>query len=222
MPARVSAPLEDRVRQLSARLDQVEARLAQMVKDQASRGDSAQRVLIVALADLGNAVSTSRPFAAQLVSVEALGQSRPGWAAELHPLEEAAKTGIPGIAVLARDFSDQVAPAILRAEATSPAAQSGIGQAILAKLRALVVIRRTDAGGTGGTPAQEAVATAEAALAKSDLAGAVAPLSNLSGPALAAAEPWLKQAKLRLQAEQTIAHLTQEVAADLAAGAGGG
>jgi hypothetical protein len=27
---------------------------------------------------------------------------------------------------------------------------------------------------------------------------------------------------LRLQAEQTIAHLTQEVAADLAAGAGGG
>jgi hypothetical protein len=213
------APLEDRVQQLSARLDQVEARLAQLVKDQAARGDSAQRVLIVALADLGNAVSSSRPFAAQLASVEALGWNRPDWASRLRALEDAAKTGLPGTAVLAQHFSDEVAPAILRAEATSPG-QSGIGQAILAKLRALVVIRRTD--GAGGTPAQEAVATAEAALAKGDLAGAVAALSDLSGPAQAAAEPWLKQAKQRLQAEQTVVRLTQEVSADLAAGAGGG
>jgi len=214
------APLEDRVQQLSARLDQVEAQLAQLMKDQAARGDSAQRVLIVALADLGNAISSSRPYAAQLASVEALGQGRPDWAASLRPLEDAAKTGIPGIAVLAQNFSDTVAPAILRADATAPAAQSSIGQAVLAKLRALVVIRRTD--GSGGTPTQQAVATAEAALAKSDLAGAVASLGNLSSPAQAAAEPWLKQAQQRLQAEQTVARLTQEVSADLATGTGGG
>ena len=71
--------------------------------------------MIVALADLGNAVSTSRPFAAPLASVEALGQSRPGWAMALRPLEGPAKSGIPSTAVLAQRFSDEVATAILRA-----------------------------------------------------------------------------------------------------------
>src|SRR5690348_17350855 len=70
------APLQSQLQQLSARLDKLEQRMTQLVKDQAARGDSAQRVLIVALANLGNAVSSSRPFSAELASVEALGRGR--------------------------------------------------------------------------------------------------------------------------------------------------
>jgi hypothetical protein len=215
------APIEDQLQQLGARLDQTEARLSQLIKDQATRGDSAQRVLIVALADLGNAVSTSRSFAAQLASVEALGQSRAGWAEALQPLEGPAKSGIPSAAVLARRFSDEVATAILRADTASPSAQSGLGEAVLAKLRSLVVIRRTDGAADNANPVDAAVATSEAALAKDDLAGAVAALSDLSGAQAAAASAWLQQARQRLQAEQTIATLTQELSSDLAAAGGG-
>lgn len=214
------APLADQLQQLSARLDQTEARLAQLIKDQTTRGDSAQRVLIVALADLGNAVSTSRPFAAQLASVEALGQSRPGWAVALRPLESTAKGGLPSTALLAQRFSAEVAPAILRADAAAPAAQSGIGDAVLAKLRSLIVIRRTDGLGDDANPVDAAVATAEAALAKSDLAGAVAALSKLTGAPATAAADWLQAAQQRLDAEQTLAKLTQELSSDLAAGGG--
>jgi hypothetical protein len=214
-------PLEDQLQQLSARLDQTEARLSQLIKDETMRGDSAQRVLIVALADLGNAVSTSRPFAAQLASVEALGQSRPGWAAALRPLEGTAKSGIPSTAVLAQRFSDEVATAILRADAVSPSTQPGLGEAVLAKLRSLVVIRRTDGSGDSANPVDTAVATSEAALAKDDLAGAAAALSDLSGAPAAAASAWLQQAQQRLQVEQTIAKLTQELSSDLAAAGGG-
>ncbi len=216
------APLSDQLQQLSARLDQTEARLTGLVKDQTMRGDSAARVLIVALADLGNAISTSRPFAAQLASVEALGQSRPSWAPTLRTLEEPAKNGIPSTAMLAQRFSDEVATAILRADAAAPSAQSGLGEAVLARLRSLVVIRRTDGAGADARPVDAAVASAEAALAKDDLAGAVAALSNLSGPPAAAAGAWLQQAQQRLLAEQTIAKLTQELSSDLAASAGGG
>ena len=215
------APLQSQLQRMSARLDQLDQRIDQLIKDQAARGDSAQRVLIVALANLGNAVSSSRPFSAELASVEALGRGRPDWAQSLRPLEDAAKSGLPSTAILAKRFSDEVAPAILRADAAPQGASSSIGQAILAKIRALVVIRRTDGAG-GGTPTQQAVATADRALQKGDLAGAVAALKPLAGPAADAAAPWLDQAQARLAAEQTVAHLTQEVSADLAASAGGG
>ena len=215
------APLQGQLQQLSARLDQLDQRIDQLVKDQSARGDSAQRVLLVALANLGNAVSSSRPFSAELASVEALGRGRPGWSQSLQPLDAAAKTGIPSVAVLAERFSNDVAPAILRAEASGPSAQQSIGQAVLAKLRGLVVIRRTDGAG-GGTPAQDAVASADAALRKSDLAGAVAALKPLTGSAGEAAAPWLADAQQRLAAEQIVARLSQQVSADLAAGTGGG
>jgi hypothetical protein len=216
------ASLDDRLQQLTARLDRIDGQISQLIKDQTLRGDSAQRVLIVALAELGNALSTSAPFAAQLASVEALGQRRPGWAMALRPLEDTAKSGIPSTAALAHRFSDDIAPAILRADAASPSAQAGLGEAVLSKLRSLVIIRRTDGAGVAAGSAEAAVAAAEAALAKGDLAGAAEALSNLSGTAAAAAAPWLRQARQRLEAEQTLAKLTQELSSDLAAGASGG
>ncbi len=216
------APLQDELKQLAARLDDTDAKLAALTKDEATRGDSALRVLIVALAELGNAVASSAEFAAPLASVEALGQSRPGWADALHGLEASAKTGIPSTAVLAQQFSQTVAPAILSANAAAPPPNAGFAQAILAKLRALVVIRRIDGAAASSDPVEAAVATAEGALGHGDLAGAVRALSGLDGAAGQAAAAWLAQARQRLAAEETIARLTQELASDLAAGAGGG
>jgi len=215
------AAIEDSVQQMGARLDQDEARLAQMAKDEAARGDSAPRILMVALASLGNAVASSQPYEAQLASVEALGQKRAGWAAALQPLEDSAKTGLPSTAILARRFSDEVAPAILRAAASAPGPQASIGDAVLAKLRSLVIIRRVDGSGASD-PVDAAVATAETALAKGDLAGAAGAIGTLNGAPAEAAAPWLNDAKHRLQAEATIAKLTQQLASDLAAGANGG
>src|SRR6185437_15039902 len=43
----------------------------------------------------------------------------PGWSQSLQPLDAAAKIGIPSVAVLAERFSNDVAPSILRAAATS-------------------------------------------------------------------------------------------------------
>jgi hypothetical protein len=216
------APLAGQVQQLGAHLDQIDKQLAQLAHDAASNAESPQRVLMVALASLGNAVAGSRPFGAELTSVEALGQNRQGWAASLQPLEAPAKTGIPSTAVLAQRFTGDVAPAILRAQANVPSSQQSLGQAMLTRLRSLVIIRRVDGGGAGGNPTDQAVGEAQAALNKSDLAGAVKALGALNGAAANAAQPWRQDAQQRLDAEQTIAKLSRDLAGEMAAGASGG
>lgn len=214
------AGMETQLQQLSARLDALDAQMAQLNKAEAKRSTSPQRVLIVALAELGNAIATSQPFDAELASVEALGQSRAGWAASLKPLEASAKNGIPSIAILAQRFSSEVEPAILRAHEASPGPQTSVLDRVVAKLRSLVVIRRTDNAGVSGDPVEAAVATAQAALGKGDLAGATAALQKLSGKPREAAASWLTLAQTRLAAQDIVAKLTQQVSAELAAAPG--
>lgn len=217
------APLAGQVQQLSTHLDQIDKQVAQLAHDAANNGESPQRVLMVALASLGNAVASSRPFTAELTSVEALGRNRQGWVAALQALEAPAKTGIPSAAILAQRFTNDVAPAILRAQANAPSRQQNLGQAMLTRLRALVIIRRVDgAKSAGDDPTDQAIGEAQAALNKSDLAGAVKALGALNGAAADAAQPWLKDAQQRLDAEQTIAKLSRDLAGDMAAGASGG
>src|SRR6185503_13330069 len=208
------APLAAQVQHLGTHLDQIDKQIAQLAHDAANNAESPQRVLIVALASLGNAIATSRPFGAELASVEALGRNRQGWAAALEPLEAPAKTGIPSAAVLAQRFTGDVAPAILRAEANAPSSQQGLGQAMLTRLKSLVIIRRVDGGGgnSGDAPIAGAVDEAQAALNKGDLAGAVKALGALNGATAAAAQPWRQDAQQRLEAEQTIAKLSRDLA----------
>jgi hypothetical protein len=217
------APLAGQVQQLGAHLDQIDNQVAKLAHDAANNAESPQRVLMVALTSLGNAIAASRPFSIELTSVEALGRNRQGWAVALQPLETPAKTGIPSTAVLAQRFTNDVAPAILRAQANAPSSQQSLGQAMLTRLRALVIIRRVDgARSAGEDPTDQAVGEAQAALNKSDLAGAVKALGALNGAAANAAQAWLKDAEQRLDAEQTIAKLSRDLAGDMAAGASGG
>lgn len=216
------APVTAQVQQLGAQVDQINKQLAQIARDEANNAESPQRVLMVALASLGNAIASSRPFATELTSVEALGRSRSGWAAALQPLEAPAKTGIPGIAVLAQRFSSDVAPAILRAEAAPPTGHENLADAMLARLKSLIVIRRVDSSGTGTSPTDQAVARAQAALNGGDLSGAVKALGALNGAPADAAKAWLADAQQRLDAEATLAKLSRDLAGDMAAGASGG
>lgn len=204
--------------QLADRIDQSNARIDAIAKQSISGGDSATRVLMVALGELRGALETSRPFYAELATVAALAHDRPEIATALGPLETASHSGLPSQAMLASQFADHDAAEILRADLASPPANEGLGQRILAKLRSLVVIRRVDAG-ADGDPVEMAVADAQAMLDKGDLAGAVKALDGLTGPAGAAARVWLAPAHQRLAAEQVLAKLSEAVAADLATGA---
>jgi hypothetical protein len=93
------------------------------------------------------------------------------------------------------------------AVASEPSAQSDWREQTLARLRGLVTIRRID--GSSGTGSEGAVSTAQTALARGDLAGAVAALESLTGADAEAARSWLLMARQRLAAETALDHVQE-------------
>jgi hypothetical protein len=160
----------------------------------------------MSLGGLAAAIGTSRPYAGELEASEALASGKPDILAPLKTLESSAAAGIPGAAVLARQFSQNVAPALMRGAAESTAPGESWWRRILARLQSLVVIRRTDqAGAASADPVAAAAATAEAALDQGDIAGAVGAVEGLPAENAAPAQAWLALAKQRLAAEAAVA-----------------
>ena len=97
------------------------------------------------------------------------------------------------------------------AATNEPADKSDWREQALARLRGLVTIRRIDSlsrtGSAGGS--NGAVGAAQAALARGDLAGAVAALEQLTGADAEAARPWLLMARERLAAETALDHVQE-------------
>jgi hypothetical protein len=167
-------------------------------------------ILLVALLQIREAVDQGRPFAAELGAFTALAHDRPDLVAAARPLAEAAHDGVVGRLGLAKRLGE-VAGRIASATALPP--QADWEDQVLARLRALVTIRRIDGAPQGGPEA--AVSAAEAALGRGDLGDAVAHLDGLTGANAEAAEPWLKMARQRVGVEGSLAHLQQLLIAGL-------
>jgi hypothetical protein len=86
---------------------------------------------------------------------------------------------------------------------------SGWWRPVAERLSSLVNWRRTDA--VDGNTAEAIVARAEQRLAADDLAGAIAELEKLQGPAAAAMQGWLAEARARAAADAAVARLTAYV-----------
>jgi hypothetical protein len=198
--------IQSKLQDQAAAQDKLDQRLGALEARVANLSDDPQRLLLISLGQLSAAIETSRPYAGELGSAEALASKRPDILAQLKTLDAASAVGIPGAAVLARQFSQDVAPAMLRAGADSNAAADSWWQRVLARLKSLVVIRRTDADGQqSADPVVAAVSTAEAALDQGDVAGAVSTIEALPADTRTPAQPWLVLAHKRLDAEATVA-----------------
>jgi hypothetical protein len=173
----------------------------------------ADQALLLSLGQLRQTLQGSGPFVAELTAATTLARDRADVKAALAPLADAAAGGVPSLAILRQRF-DGLAGTI--ADAGSAQADAGDwSDRILGRLRALVTVRRVGSAAVGSGP-EAAVATAESALAAGDLAGAVAALGTLHGPAMLAARDWLDAARRRLAAEAALDKATALVTAELA------
>jgi hypothetical protein len=182
--------------------------LEQQVQSQsvAERTDAA---LAMVLLQIREAVDQARPFPAEYNALKALAQD-PDLVASAEPLAETAQSGVPSRAVLSKRLSELAGQV---ATATEPPPESDWGAQTLARLRALVTIRRID--GASQTGPEAAVSGAQAALARGDLAGAVAVLDPLTGANAEAARSWLRMARERLAVETALDRLRQLLGARL-------
>ncbi len=185
------APLADAVKALSARVAAVEtAASAQRSGMQEAAG------LVVATAQLSEAVRTGAPYATPLATVAALAKDDMDVQHQVAMLLPRARTGVATDAALAARFpkvADEVARAAIAPEG------AGWTDRVLARLASLFMVRRTDADATGDSP-QAIVARAEADMKAGDLAGAVDEVTKLTGKPAEAAAAWLGDARARRDA----------------------
>jgi hypothetical protein len=180
--------------------DRVEA-LEQRSRAQA-RTAPTDAILLVALLQMREAVEQSRGFATELSAFTALAHDRPDLLSASAALADIARDGVVGRLALAKHLAE-VAGHI--ASATTLPPEADWEAQVLARLRALITIRRIE-----GAPQSEpdaALRAAEVALGRGDLGEAVAQLDRLTGASAEAARPWLKMARQRLAVEGALARL---------------
>jgi hypothetical protein len=182
--------------------------LEQQVQSQsgAERTDAA---LALVLLQMREAVDQARPFPAELAAFKAIARD-PELAAQAGVLAEAAQNGVASRGVLSRRLAE-IAGEV--ANAAEPPPEADWGAQALARLRGLVTIRRID--GASQTRPEAAVSAAQTALARADLAGAVAALGGLAGANAEAARPWVRMAQERLATEAALDRLRELLDAKL-------
>jgi hypothetical protein len=171
--------------------------------------DPKNTALALVLLQIRDAVDVARPFDAEYQTLLVLARDHPEIVAAAQPLAAAAANGVASRSSLAERLRE-LAPRIATAR---PPPNPGWKSQIVARLRALVTIRRIE--GEAQSPAEAAVSSAERDMAGGDLAAAVAALSALTGPAQAAAAPWLQMAAQRLAVETALRQVEAAVTAAL-------
>jgi hypothetical protein len=165
----------------------------------------------IAFANLRNAVTAGRPYAAELAALKSLVPD-PG---DLGALPSHAETGIPTVAALAATLTT------LAESSAAPAAPAGtsILDSMMASAKSAISIRRVGSDATGNEPAA-VLARADAALKQGDLATAIKEVESLPAPTRDACAGWLADAQARASANDTLSKLESTVLASLGGGAG--
>jgi hypothetical protein len=203
-----TAASKDMQQELS-RLGKVEGDLADRVAALEREAQSQEKpelradgMLALLLGQMREAIEQARPFPAEFGAFIKLARGS-DLAAGAQPLAEPARNGVASRAVLVKGLAETAG----RMAASDPAVKSDWREQTLARLRGLVTIRRIDDSSPTGS--NGAVGAAQAALARGDLAGAVAALEPLTGTDAEAARPWLLMARERLAAETAIDHVQE-------------
>ena len=214
----------------------LKAQLAAVDQALTARGQYVGGVaFVLAVGNLGGALSTARPFAAELTALTELAAKDPALAAQVKdltlPLAPRAATGVPTLVELqsrfpatARAIVDavkQAAPAAVENTESQSWYQRPLGWLSAAGdwLSSQVSVRPV--GEVAGDDPGARAARAEVRLSQNDLAAAVKELDGLSGPAGAAAATWLGDAQARLAVDQVMAALQAVAVTRLGASAAG-
>ena len=194
------AALEAALAEVSARLARFEAEATQQ-----AAADGRLVTLVLATGELSAALGSSRPFAPALDALRGIAGEDPEIESALVRLTPFAATGVPTLDGLSARFPE-AANAIVR---TTPAIEDSdwIDETVT-KLSQLVTIRRTG-GAIDAESLDGRLVEAETALNAGDLGRAIAIVGALmpAGAEAGIAKPWLRDARARAEADDTLAGL---------------
>ena len=181
---------------LSARLDDVAKRAA------GPQAGSKAAKIATAFSELETRIGEGKPFDAEVDTLAGLDPNLPG----LTALKAAADKGVPGVDGLAKQLDDALAQLPDASGKSTNSDQGGWWSALKLRVFSVVKIRRI-----GAIDWHEAGATAKAALARNDIADAIAafgPVTDATPPAIAS---WLGAATARKQVLDRLSALSAAV-----------
>ncbi len=198
---------------VAGRLERLEAKAARLADaDLTRKGDA----LLLAIGQLREAIAGNRPFSAELDTVLRIVGPESFLAEVTTPLAPLAARGIETQAQLIARFPRL---AVKAAQAAIAPEEGGwIGRTV-ARLARVVTVRRVGEDVSGET-AMAALARAEAALAKGDLAAVEAAFHPIAGKPAEVLAEWRAAALARTAAQTAIARLSNETIARLSRAAG--
>jgi hypothetical protein len=167
-------------------------------KSEQRRGDN----LVLAIGQLREQMARGAPYANALAAARSLAADDQMVLQQLATLEPTAEHGVPTRAALREGF-DKAADEAVRSDRVAHA--SGWWRPVAERLSSLVSWRRVDAEGDSS---EAIIARAEQRLAANDLPGTIAELDKLKGPAAAAMQGWLADARARAAADSALTRLT--------------
>ena len=194
------AVLEAALAEVSARLTRFEEEAAQQ-----AAADGHLVSLVLAAGELTAALGSSRPFSPALDALRGIAGEDPEIENVLAPLAPFAATGVPTLDGLSARFP-AAANAIVRA--TPANEDSDWIDGTVTRLSQLVTIRRTG-GAIDPESLDGRLVEAESALHAGDLGRAIAIFEPLmpAGAEAGVAEPWLRDARARAEADDALASL---------------
>jgi hypothetical protein len=204
-----SAAGQDNVEALRNRVAALEQSAKTLADEIAKRPtSSADRPLRLAVAAraLRAAVERGDPFAPELAALKPLVSD----SQQLQALESFAASGVPSASALAQQLA-KLAPAMR--QRTAPKVSGGFLDRLQAGAGRLIRIRPI--GETTGDDPDAVIGRAEAEAARSDIAGALAALSELPAEVRAPAQDWIKQAQARQTALAASVQLENDALAAL-------
>ncbi|MFC7333827.1 COG4223 family protein [Rhodocista pekingensis] len=197
-------PLPQELVDLPGRVDELATTLASiqtLASGEAVKGGDA---LVLVAAQLQSALASGRPYARELATARAISPEGAGLDELFDTLEARAAQGLPAFAALHESFR-RLAPEVIRADRTRTDADWL--DLTLGRLNSIITVRRAS-GDIAGADGASIVARAEEALNQGNLTLAVKELDALTGPAAAALQPWLADARSRVAAEKAAQALT--------------
>ena len=202
---RRTADQDRRLAELEQRLTEQGQRFAALSRqvteeNQGAEAASQAGIRVVLAGRLNDALRNGTPYADVLDGLRKAGADQ----GRLSALEPFAQEGAPTAAALAQSFKP-LASTILREER---AASGDWGDRVLRMFDKVVTVRPVNEPGSSGVPSL--VARIEQALARGDVADAVAAWEALPEPSRRLSEEWGRQAKARAQAGQA----SQAIASD--------
>lgn len=197
----IDTALAEQDRRSQQRIAQLETRIEQ-IQTQDVAAATKQAAIALAVSNLQRQMYSGRPYGDQLAVLERLtGNSAP-----VRQLREHAEDGLPPMSYLQYSFLDAVRSALAaarREEATGP-----LGK-FWANFVGLFSVRKV--GAQSGDSPSAIISRAEASLENGDLEAALRELAALEGEPADAMEPWIEEARARVEADQMLDDLTNNV-----------